>query len=129
MITRNFVIVRFRFQKGNMSELTEIQSFYKGKNIFVTGGTGLMGKVLIEKLLYSCSDINKIYVLIRPKRGRSPETRMDEVFKLPVSIPSLFFPISLSLSLFNSYFLLIELIEILSHDIIIYLFTYNEVKV
>ncbi|XP_006570570.1 uncharacterized protein LOC412986 isoform X1 [Apis mellifera] len=67
-----------------MSELTEIQSFYKGKNIFVTGGTGLMGKVLIEKLLYSCTDINKIYVLIRPKRGRTPETRMDEMLKLPM---------------------------------------------
>ncbi|PBC32341.1 Putative fatty acyl-CoA reductase [Apis cerana cerana] len=67
-----------------MSELTEIQSFYKGKNIFVTGGTGLMGKVLIEKLLYSCTDINKIYVLIRPKRGRTPEIRMDEMLKLPM---------------------------------------------
>ncbi|XP_071879152.1 putative fatty acyl-CoA reductase CG5065 [Bombus fervidus] len=65
-----------------MSELSEIQSFYKGKVIFVTGGTGLMGKVLIEKLLYSCSDLNKIYVLIRPKRGRTPEMRVDEMFKL-----------------------------------------------
>lgn len=68
-----------------MSELTEIQSFYRGKNIFVTGGTGLMGKVLIEKLLYSCSDLNKIYVLVRPKRGHTPEIRIDEMFKLPVS--------------------------------------------
>lgn len=69
-----------------MSELSEIQSFYKGKVIFVTGGTGLMGKVLIEKLLYSCSDLNKIYILIRPKRGRTPEMRVDEMFKLPVSM-------------------------------------------
>lgn len=68
-----------------MSELSEIQSFYKGKVIFVTGGTGLMGKVLIEKLLYSCSDLNKIYILIRPKRGRTPEMRVDEMFKLLVS--------------------------------------------
>lgn len=67
-----------------MGELSEIQSFYKGKNIFMTGGTGLMGKVLIEKLLYSCSDVNKIYVLIRPKRGRTPEARVDEMFKLPL---------------------------------------------
>lgn len=69
-----------------MNELSEIQSFYKGKVIFVTGGTGLMGKVLIEKLLYSCSDLNKIYVLIRPKRGRTPEMRVDEMFKLLVSM-------------------------------------------
>lgn len=69
-----------------MNELTEIQSFYKGKNIFITGGTGFMGKVLIEKLLYSCSELNKIYVLIRPKRGRASEIRVDEMFKLPVSM-------------------------------------------
>ncbi|XP_076748801.1 putative fatty acyl-CoA reductase CG5065 [Xylocopa sonorina] len=67
-----------------MGELSEIQSFYKGKNIFITGGTGLMGKVLIEKLLFSCSDLNKIYVLIRPKRGRTPEIRLDAIFKLPM---------------------------------------------
>ncbi|XP_076230862.1 putative fatty acyl-CoA reductase CG5065 [Calliopsis andreniformis] len=67
-----------------MSELTEIQAFYKGKTVFVTGGTGFMGKVLIEKLLYDCNDLNKIYILIRPKRGRSPETRVDEMFKLPM---------------------------------------------
>lgn len=83
-----------------MSELTEIQSFYKGKIIFVTGGTGFMGKVLIEKLLYSCSDLNKIFVLIRPKRGRTPEIRVDEMFKLPVSMYSFVyfktFPLSFS---------------------------------
>ncbi|XP_026674822.1 putative fatty acyl-CoA reductase CG5065 isoform X3 [Ceratina calcarata] len=73
-------------RQGNeaMSELTEIQSFYKGKCIFITGGTGLMGKVLIEKLLYSCSDLDKIYVLARPKRGRDPHARVDEMFKLPM---------------------------------------------
>lgn len=69
-----------------MDELSEIQTFYKGKTILITGGTGLMGKVLIEKLLYSCSDLNKIYMLLRPKRGRSPEIRVDEMLKLPVSL-------------------------------------------
>ncbi|XP_043259671.1 putative fatty acyl-CoA reductase CG5065 [Colletes gigas] len=67
-----------------MSELSEIQSFYKGKTVFLTGGTGFMGKVLIEKLLYSCSELNKIYILIRSKRGRSPESRIEDMFKLPL---------------------------------------------
>ena len=71
-----------------MGELTDMQSFYKGKIIFVTGGTGFMGKVLIEKLLYSCSDLNQIFILTRPKRGRTPEIRVDEMFKLPVSMNS-----------------------------------------
>ena len=69
-----------------MNELSEIQTFYKGKTIFITGGSGLMGKVLIEKLLYTCEDLNKIYILLRPKRGQSPEIRVNEMFKLPVSL-------------------------------------------
>ncbi|KAL6258578.1 hypothetical protein P5V15_010532 [Pogonomyrmex californicus] len=63
---------------------SEIQTFYKDKVIFITGASGFMGKVLIEKLLYSCSDLNKIYILIRPKRARSVETRVEEMFKLPL---------------------------------------------
>ncbi|KAI4500925.1 hypothetical protein M0802_004136 [Mischocyttarus mexicanus] len=67
-----------------MEEKSEIQSFYNGKTIFVTGGSGFMGKVLIEKLLYSCSDLDKIYVLIRSKRGISPEFRIDQMLKVPL---------------------------------------------
>ncbi|XP_011635035.1 putative fatty acyl-CoA reductase CG5065 isoform X2 [Pogonomyrmex barbatus] len=63
---------------------SEIQTFYKDKVIFITGASGFMGKVLIEKLLYACSDLNKIYILIRPKRARSVETRVEEMFKLPL---------------------------------------------
>lgn len=73
------------FQRVTMDEpKSEIQSFYKDKTIFITGGSGFMGKVLIEKLLYSCSDLNKIYVLMRTKRDRNFETRLEEMFKLPV---------------------------------------------
>ena len=64
---------------------TPIQKYYDGKTIFVTGGSGFMGKVLLEKLLYSCSDVKEIYVLIRTKRGKIPRTRIDDWFKLPVS--------------------------------------------
>lgn len=63
---------------------SEIGSYYVGKTIFVTGASGFMGKVLLEKLLYSCSDLDKIYVLMRSKKSRSVETRLDEIFKLPV---------------------------------------------
>lgn len=64
--------------------LTEIQDFYKGKSIFITGGSGFMGKVLLEKLLYSCSELKEIFILIRPKRGKVPEARLEDMFKLPV---------------------------------------------
>ncbi|XP_047978555.1 fatty acyl-CoA reductase 2, chloroplastic-like [Salvia hispanica] len=41
-----------------------IDSFFQGKNIFITGGTGLLGKTLIEKLLRSTS-LGNIYVLVK----------------------------------------------------------------
>lgn len=65
--------------------LNSVQEFYKGKSIFVTGGSGFMGKVLIEKLLYSCSDLKEIIILMRPKRGKSAKQRVEDLSKLPVS--------------------------------------------
>ncbi|XP_011870261.1 PREDICTED: putative fatty acyl-CoA reductase CG5065 isoform X2 [Vollenhovia emeryi] len=46
--------------------------------------TGFLGKVLIEKLLRSCPDIFKIYVLIRPKKDKCPASRMDEMCEKPL---------------------------------------------
>ncbi|XP_071443977.1 putative fatty acyl-CoA reductase CG5065 [Hetaerina americana] len=61
-----------------------VGEFYRGKTIFITGGSGLMGKVLVEKLLRDCHELSHIYILMRPKRGKSPETRLEEMFKLPL---------------------------------------------
>ncbi|KAJ9599671.1 hypothetical protein L9F63_026480, partial [Diploptera punctata] len=67
------------YNKG--SYITPIQEFYKGTNIFITGGTGFLGKLLIEKLLYSCPHINMIYMLVRNKKGKSVESRAQEIFQ------------------------------------------------
>ncbi|XP_069691438.1 fatty acyl-CoA reductase wat-like isoform X4 [Periplaneta americana] len=61
-----------------------IQEFYRAANIFITGGTGFMGKVLLEKLLRSCSNINNIYLLIRSKKDKDVETRLKELFEEPL---------------------------------------------
>lgn len=63
-----------------------VQQFYTGKTIFITGASGFMGKVLIEKLLFSCSDVKELIILMRPKRGKSGQQRVDEFSKLPVSL-------------------------------------------
>lgn len=42
-----------------------ISAFYKGKVILVTGGTGFVGKVLLEKILRCLPSIERVYVLIR----------------------------------------------------------------
>ncbi|XP_017846787.1 fatty acyl-CoA reductase wat [Drosophila busckii] len=55
--------------------LSNIQTFYKDKTIFVTGGSGFLGKVIIEKLL-RCTEVKRIYVLIRPKRGQDVQERI-----------------------------------------------------
>lgn len=62
-----------------------IREFFKGKTIFITGGSGFMGKVLLEKLLYSCSDLKEIFLLMRPKRGKTGEQRVQEFAQIPVS--------------------------------------------
>jgi fatty acyl-CoA reductase len=75
-----------KYPERKMSELNSVQRFYKDKTIFITGGSGFMGKVLIEKLLYSCSEVKELIVLMRPKRGKSVNQRRDDFAKLPVSI-------------------------------------------
>lgn len=58
---------------------SEIQAYYKGKYVFITGATGFLGKVLIEKLLRSCTDLKAIYVLVRSKKGKSASERLREI--------------------------------------------------
>ena len=76
------------FQKhSRLSELPTIPEFYDDQEIFITGGSGFMGKVLIEKLLRSCPKIKAIYVLMRPKKGKSIEERLKMITDLPLFAP------------------------------------------
>lgn len=63
-----------------------VPEFYTGAEVFLTGGTGFMGKVLIEKLLRSCPDVGRVFVLMRCKQGKTPETRVRELTNNPVRL-------------------------------------------
>lgn len=68
-----------------VERLTPIQKFYHGESIFITGGTGFIGKLLIEKLLRGCPSISCIYVLIRTKKEKNVLQRMEEIVEDSVS--------------------------------------------
>lgn len=79
----------YHHRKSKMAESVgkpnSIQDFYAGKTIFITGPSGFMGKVLIEKLLYSCSEVKELIILMRPKKGKSVHERVESFSKLAVS--------------------------------------------
>ena len=72
------VICLFRMDAASPSQ---IAASFAGQNVFMTGGTGFLGKVLIEKLLRSCPDVGTIYMLSRPKKGKSAQERINAIFQ------------------------------------------------
>nr|CAD7434171.1 unnamed protein product [Timema monikensis] len=70
----------------NEAELdySEIQKYYSGSTLLITGATGFLGKVLVEKLLRSCPGITKIYLLIRQNKGVKANKRFIEQFSGPL---------------------------------------------
>ncbi|XP_026315746.1 putative fatty acyl-CoA reductase CG5065 [Hyposmocoma kahamanoa] len=61
-----------------------IINFYKEKCIFLSGGTGFLGTVIINKLLLTCKDLKNIYLLIKPKHNQSIKDRFDNLMNSKV---------------------------------------------
>nr|CAD7447933.1 unnamed protein product [Timema bartmani] len=93
-ISRVFVVLQLKHQIIKMLvespqneaglDYSEIQKYYSGSTLLITGGTGFLGKVLIEKLLRSCPGIAKIYLLVRQKKGVTVDKRFTEQFSGPI---------------------------------------------
>lgn len=65
--------------------LTPIQEFYTGTNVFLTGATGFFGKIIIDKLFRFAPGVEGLYILIRAKKGKTVEQRLEDLFSDPVS--------------------------------------------
>ncbi|XP_055837693.1 fatty acyl-CoA reductase wat-like [Episyrphus balteatus] len=65
-------------ENGDENKLTPMRLFFKDKSVFLTGGLGFLGQLYVEKLL-RC-DVKHIYLLGRPKKGKSTEERLKNTF-------------------------------------------------
>lgn len=54
-----------------------VKENFASKSVLITGATGFVGKILVEKLLRSCAGIEKIYVLLRDKEGNGIQQRFE----------------------------------------------------
>ncbi|XP_034234668.1 fatty acyl-CoA reductase 1-like [Thrips palmi] len=70
-------------------DMGSIKGELAGKHVLVTGGSGFMGKVLLEKLLRSCPDVGCIHVLLRPKKGVAAQDRIQTIINTPLFEPLL----------------------------------------
>ncbi|XP_007941384.1 fatty acyl-CoA reductase 2 [Orycteropus afer afer] len=59
--------------------MSMISAFYGSKSILITGATGFLGKVLMEKLFRTSPDLKVIYILVRPKAGQTPQQRVLQI--------------------------------------------------
>jgi alcohol-forming fatty acyl-CoA reductase len=55
-----------------------VKSFYEGKTLLVTGATGFIGRLMIAKLM-RVGNLKEIVLLLRPKKGKTNEERLDKI--------------------------------------------------
>ncbi|KAG5672196.1 hypothetical protein PVAND_002346 [Polypedilum vanderplanki] len=67
-----------------MSKQISISEFYSNKCVFITGGTGFIGKIIVEKLLRSCPEVDTIYLLARQKKNKKASERIQEITNSPL---------------------------------------------
>ncbi|KAG4183215.1 hypothetical protein ERO13_A09G094650v2 [Gossypium hirsutum] len=61
-------------------ELVNAVKFFQGKTILITGATGFLAKVFVEKILRIQPNVNKLYLLVRASNNKSAKQRLyDEI--------------------------------------------------
>ncbi|EMS50908.1 putative fatty acyl-CoA reductase 5 [Triticum urartu] len=54
-----------------------VAAYFGGKNILVTGSTGFLGKVLVEKILRVQPGVRKLFLLVRATNDESARHRIQ----------------------------------------------------
>ncbi|KAF3338229.1 fatty acyl-CoA reductase 1-like protein [Carex littledalei] len=71
-----------------MDQGSKIAGYFKGKSILITGSTGFLGKIFMEKILRVEPQVKKIYLLVRAQDSDSAKQRVQsevigkELFKV-----------------------------------------------
>lgn len=58
-------------------EETRIPGYFKNKGILITGSTGFLGKILVEKILRVQPDVKRIYLPVRAPDAASAKKRVE----------------------------------------------------
>jgi fatty acyl-CoA reductase len=61
---------------GTMEE-ARIPGYFKNKGILITGSTGFLGKILVEKILRVQPDVKRIYLPVRAPDAESAKKRVE----------------------------------------------------
>jgi thioester reductase-like protein len=65
--------------------MNPIEDFFNNSTVLISGPTGFLGSVLVEKLL-RCFEVKKIFMLIRSKNNESVEERLENFLNKEVSL-------------------------------------------
>ena len=58
------------------SQGLNIQQAFAGHTVLLTGVTGFVGSVVLEQLLRTCPDLDKVYLIVRDKHGMTGAERL-----------------------------------------------------
>ncbi|XP_029167873.1 fatty acyl-CoA reductase 1-like [Nylanderia fulva] len=70
-----------KLQNDSTKSIAEV---FSDCTVLVTGGLGLLGTLLIEKLLRFCPKVKTLYVLVRKKDGKSLDERVKQLAEMPL---------------------------------------------
>ena len=66
-------------------ESFSVRETLRGRTIFIVGGTGFLGRLMLYHFLKFVPDLKRVFVLIRPTHGRTGQERLEkEVLDSPV---------------------------------------------